>query len=115
LITCSCLPQIPTLTDQTVRLFDNILQENARGDAAMACVHFARHLASESSTAIVTCWRSLLGSMIEKQKDTLVEKTLLHLSAEAWIHWITCLGSIYSDVLRNPFTAPAIPQLSLHL
>jgi hypothetical protein len=115
LITCSCLAQIPTLTDQTVRLFDNILQENARGDAAMACVHFARHLASESSTEIVTCWRSLLRSMIEKQKDTLVEKTLLHLSAEAWIHWITCLGSIYSDVLRNPFTAPAIPQLSLHL
>ena len=115
LISCSCLAQIPTLVDQTVRLFDNILQENARGDAAMACVDFARHLASESSTEIVACWRSLLRSMIEQQKDTLVEKTLLHLSAEAWIHWITCLGSIYSDVLRNPFAAPAIPQLSLHL
>jgi hypothetical protein len=115
LVPCSCLAQIPTLVDQTVRLFNNIFQENTRGDAAMACVNFARHLASESSAEVVACWRSLLSSMIEQQKDTLVEKTLLHLSADAWIHWITCLGSIYSDALRNPFTAPAIPQLSLHL
>jgi hypothetical protein len=115
LVSCSCLAQIPALTNQTVRIFNNILQKNARGDAAMACVDFARHLASETSAEIVTCWRPLLRSMIEQQKGTLVEKTLLHLSAEPWIHWITCLGSIYSDVLQNPFTAPAIPQLSLHL
>jgi len=115
LVSCGCLAQIPTLVDQTVHLFNSLLQENTRGDAVMACVNFARHLASESSAEIVACWRSLLRSMIEQQKDTLVEKALLHLSADAWVHWITCLGSIYSDVLRNPFTAPAIPQLSLHL
>lgn len=109
-----CLAQVPALDDKTVHLLCTIHQEYARGGTARACVNFALYLASEESPEIVASWRPLLHYMIKQHKATLIKETLFLLAAQPWLHWIACLGLVFSDVLRNPFASPAIPQLSLY-
>jgi len=110
-----CLAHVPELGDTTVQLLSTIYQDYAHGGAARACVNFAVYLASESSPEIVASWRPLLRDMIKQQKATLIQETLFLLAAQPWLHWIACLGSVFSDVLRNPFASPAIPHLGLYL
>jgi Poly(ADP-ribose) polymerase catalytic domain len=105
-----CLAQLKDLDRDFVFEVSKVLIK----DTDMACVNFARVLASNWNNAETPeCWRGILLSMIKQQNATLLDYSLEYLKIQPWFQWLNDLADIFGDsAIQNP---PTILDTSLHL
>ncbi|KAH0537937.1 hypothetical protein FGG08_005387 [Glutinoglossum americanum] len=94
-----CLVELYDMSDKFVHEVSLIVSK----DTDMACVNFARLLASQrlANTARIGCWRDLLQYMIEQHSSTLVDYTLTNFGVEPWLKWLDGLRKIFGDGIHS--------------